>query len=150
MRRFDVWVGRLAAVAGLLYVALASLWPLTAAGAPAWIADPAAVVISDAARLEAFAGVLPLRAPPADVRLVRVLADVSEGREQRRQARRSTEASAIGTTSESVGMLLVAAGIFCAAVAATVLRRPSGAGSSAAPDCVTARSACRLRLAAES
>ncbi len=28
MRTFDVWVGRLAAVAGLVYVVLSGAWPL--------------------------------------------------------------------------------------------------------------------------
>jgi hypothetical protein len=28
--RFDVWLGRIAATAGFIYVALASIWPLNA------------------------------------------------------------------------------------------------------------------------
>jgi hypothetical protein len=35
MRRVDVWVGRIAAVAGLIYVVLSSLWPLSGSAAEA-------------------------------------------------------------------------------------------------------------------
>ena len=58
-RRIDVWIGRLAAVAGIAYVALASLWSMQADAA------------TTAART-------PRRTPPSlDVRLAGAVADVA-------------------------------------------------------------------------
>ena len=117
MRRFDVWVGRVAAVAGLLYVALAGLWPLTAAGAErgdSWSASMAMVARIDRG--------LPSIPAPVDLRLARAIADVTSVRDQRREARRSAEMATIGTTSESTAMLLVATAMLCAAILTNMLR----------------------------
>jgi hypothetical protein len=71
-RRFDVWIGRLAAIAGIVYVTLAMLWPLQADAAPTPVARP-----------------LPHTPPSPDIRLAGMLADVTGGRRDSPALRRT-------------------------------------------------------------
>jgi hypothetical protein len=77
-RRFDVCIGRLAAIAGIVYVALATLWSATAGGA-----TQASGVIADSPR----GARVPGRPGHLDVRLA-LLADVVATRRESGPARR--------------------------------------------------------------
>ena len=81
MRRFDVWVGRIAAVVGIVYVLLASLWPLAASAGEAG-ANAAASSQGFAAHGEATIGMLPVEAALIDIRIGRVIAEVVALRER--------------------------------------------------------------------
>jgi hypothetical protein len=72
-RRFDVWIGRLAAIAGIVYVTLVTLWPLHADAATRAVARP-----------------MPRTPPSPDVRLAGMLADVTGGRRDSAATRRAT------------------------------------------------------------
>jgi hypothetical protein len=70
-RRVDVWIGRFAAIAGIVYVTLVTLWPLQADAAPTAVARP-----------------MPRTPPSLDLRLAGALADVSGGRRDSSATRR--------------------------------------------------------------
>ena len=76
-RRFDVWIGRLAATAGLVYVVLCSLWPLSASADDAVandrVASPYFFVASDDPANDR----MPLKSTRVDVRIAGVIADVT-------------------------------------------------------------------------
>ncbi len=96
MRRFDVWVGRLVAIAGIVYVALCSVWPLGASGqetdrdgaggtkveSPYFFVDSADPSIDR----------LPLESTRVDVRIAGVIADVVVTQHYRNQGKRPIEA----------------------------------------------------------
>jgi|GEM_PF-6437439 len=88
MRRFDVWVGRIAAIVGIVYVLLASLWPLTASADEEHAATATlhAFIDHDEATIE----MLPLQAALIDVRIGRVIAEIV-GRRDRSASVRSTK-----------------------------------------------------------
>ena len=92
MRRFDVWVGRLAAMAGIVYVVLASLWPLSSSAGETVAHDrPAApyfFVNSDDPSTDR----LPLKSTQVDVRIAGVIADVIVTQRYQNQGRRPIEA----------------------------------------------------------
>ena len=92
MRRFDVWVGRLAAIAGIVYVVLCSLWPPTASGAenevPDRVGAPCFLVDSDAPDLDR----LPLKSTQVDVSIAGVIADVVVTQRYRNEGKRPIEA----------------------------------------------------------
>ena len=123
MRRIDVWVGRCAAVAGLLYVTIASLWPLTASGAVEGHERLlVAIMAPGRASIDAFSSPSTPPSTPADVRLAGVIADVTVTRKRRVPGRWVAASQTIGTTSESQAMLLIAAGLFGAALTTTLAR----------------------------
>lgn len=92
MRRFDVWVGRLAAAAGLVYVILCTLWPLNASAddgvSPDRVASPYFFVDSDDPAVDR----LPLKSTRVDVRIAGVIADVTVTQHYANQGRRPLEA----------------------------------------------------------
>jgi Ca-activated chloride channel family protein len=90
--RFDVWVGRIAATAGIIYVALASIWPLVADaqedGVTAKSGAPYFFVNSD----DPVTDRLPLKSTTVDVRIAGVIADVVVTQRYRNQGKRPIEA----------------------------------------------------------
>lgn len=90
--RFDVWVGRIAATAGIIYVALASIWPLTADaqedGVTAKSGAPYFFVHSDDPATDR----LPLKSTTVDVKIAGVIADVVVTQRYRNQGKRPIEA----------------------------------------------------------
>jgi Ca-activated chloride channel family protein len=92
MRRFDVWVGRLAAIAGIVYVVLCSLWPLSASSAEADTQDrpgaPYFFVDSDDPTTDR----LPLKSTQVDVKIAGVIADVVVTQRYRNEGKRPIEA----------------------------------------------------------
>ena len=92
MRRFDVWVGRIAAIAGIVYVALCSIWPLTASADDAFPAErsesPYFFVDSDDPGNDR----LPLKSTRVDVRIAGVIADVVVTQHYANRGKRPLEA----------------------------------------------------------
>jgi Ca-activated chloride channel family protein len=90
--RFDVWVGRIAATAGIIYVALASVWPLIADaqedGVTAKSGAPYFFVNSDDPATDR----LPLKSTTVDVKIAGVIADVVVTQRYRNQGKRPIEA----------------------------------------------------------
>ena len=92
MRRFDVWVGRLAAIAGIVYVVLCSVWPLTASaeqddpplktGSPYFFIDHG----------DPATDRLPLKSTKVDVRIAGVIAEVLVTQRYRNDGKRPIEA----------------------------------------------------------
>ncbi len=82
MRRFDVWVGRIAAIVGIVYVLLASLWPLTASAGEEGTHEAASALHASIDRDEAMIGRLPLAAVLIDIRIGRVIAEIVARRDR--------------------------------------------------------------------
>lgn len=92
MRRIDVWVGRLAAIAGIVYVLLCSLWPLSSSADELAASDrpgsPYFFVASDDPTTDR----LPLKSTRVDVRIAGVIADVTVTQRYRNDGKRPIEA----------------------------------------------------------
>ena len=92
MRRIDVYIGRLAAIAGIVYLVLCGVWPLTASAdedetrlkpaSPYFFVDSADPAIDR----------LPLKSTQVDVRISGVIADVTVTQHYANQGRRPLEA----------------------------------------------------------
>jgi Ca-activated chloride channel homolog len=109
-RRFDVWVGRLAAIAGIVYVVAASLWPLAADAAadPERVESPYFAVKSDDPSTDR----LPLKSTTVDVRIVGIIADVVVTQRYRNEGKRPIEARYVfpGGTRAAVNAMTVKLG----------------------------------------
>jgi len=112
-RRIDVWVGRIAACAGIVYVVLCALWPFTveaqeddASRMPgARIESPYFFVDSDDPSTDR----LPLKSTTVDVKIVGVIADVLVRQRYRNEGRRAIEARYVfpGGTRAAVDAMTV-------------------------------------------
>ena len=92
MRRFDVWVGRLAAIAGIVYVVLCSLWPLSASSAETDALDKPGAPYFFVASDDPTTDRLPLKSTQVDVKIAGVIADVVVTQRYRNEGKRPIEA----------------------------------------------------------
>lgn len=92
MRKFDVWVGRLAAIAGIVYVVLCSLWPLSASSAEPDALDRPGAPYFFVASDDPSTDRLPLKSTQVDVKIAGVIADVVITQRYRNEGKRPIEA----------------------------------------------------------